>query len=106
MPLEFEEENLSTNPRFTSRSILGSPTTPKMIQILLKTGVVKNEIQAGYVLLIIALISFSLAIYISYSFVFNRNALRKLSPEQQAQREEFMERIRQGQPPLPPTQPL
>jgi hypothetical protein len=95
--IQFEEET------FKSRTILGEPSSPKMVKTLLKMGIVKNEQQAGHLLLAIAAFFFLLAIYISYSFLFASNT-PKLTPEQERQGQEFMERVRKGQSPVPVTQ--
>ncbi len=92
--IQFEEET------FKSRTILGEPSSPKMVKSLLKMGIVKSEQQAGYLLVGIAIFFFLIAIYISYTFLF-ASKTPKLTPEQELQRQEFMERIRQGQPPVP-----
>lgn len=93
--IQFNEEN-NLDSSFTSRTILGAPASPKMVKALLKTGIVKNEKHAGYLLLGIAVVCFILAIYISYTFLFAKNAPKKLTPEQEQQRKEFMDRINQN----------
>lgn len=75
-----------------------------MIKFLLRKKWVKNVRQANFFLLTISLICFSLSIYISNTFILNRNIAMKLTPAQELQRQEFVERTRQGQPPLSPTQ--
>jgi hypothetical protein len=91
-----EESNLDS--QFTSRTILGAPTSPKMVKALLKTGIVKNEKSAGYLLLGFAVVCLILAFYISYTFLYTKNAPKKLTPEQEKQRQDFMDRVNQNRP--------
>jgi hypothetical protein len=95
--IQFNEEN-NLDSSFTSRTILGAPTSPKMVKALLKTGIVKNEKHAGYLLLGIAIVCFILAIYISYAFLFVNKAPKKLTPEQEQQRQDFLNRVNQNRP--------
>ncbi len=94
------EENSS----FKSPSIIGEPTSPKMVKALLKTGIIKNEKHAGFVLIGFTILCFALALYISYAFIFAGNTTRKLTPEQEKQKQEFQERIRQGRSSVPAVQ--
>jgi hypothetical protein len=95
--IQFNEEN-NLDSSFTSRTILGAPTSPKMVKALLKTGIVKNEKTAGYLLLGFAIVCLILALYISYAFLYAKNAPKKLTPEQEQQRQDFLDRTNQGVP--------
>ena len=77
-----------------------------MIKFLLRKKLVKNVTQANFLLLAISFFCFSLSIYISNTFILNRNIAKKLTPEQEVQRQEFLNRSKASLPPLSPKQPL
>ena len=60
MSINFEENN-----SFKSRTILGQQQRPKMLDLILKTGIVKSEKKAGQLLMAIAITIFIVSIYIS-----------------------------------------
>ena len=96
--IQFDEGgvNNSSNNSYKSRVVLGSSATPKMVQMILKTGIVKTEKQGGNMLLGIAILCLALAIWISYSFVFGgRIGPVKLTPEQKQRQEQIQQRIQQ-----------
>lgn len=70
--IQFEEDN-GLRSSFKSRTILGAPSTPRMVQALLKTGVVKNEKTAGYVLICLSFLCFSIAFIIFYILIYSNN---------------------------------
>lgn len=55
---------------FKSRAIFGELRTPRMVTWLVKKGIVKSEMMAGKILLILTTLCFVLAILISSSFFF------------------------------------
>lgn len=57
--VQFEDQGQE----FTSRKIFGESVKPKMVARLMKMGIVKNDKQAGYALLTIAIIAFSLSLF-------------------------------------------
>jgi len=65
--VQFEDENNQAH--YTSRSVLGAPVQPKMVSSLLKMGVIKDEKQAGFVLIGIAVAALALSAYLIFSFV-------------------------------------
>lgn len=72
--VQFEEnEQFSPGGSFQSRQISGMPTTPGMIRLLGKFGI-RNEKIAGYILIIIAVVAFTVSIFI-FANVFNRGAV-------------------------------
>lgn len=87
--VQFDTDNNQQS--FRSRVILGNPTTPKMINLILKTGIVKTERQAGITLLFIAICSLLASLVIFYFAFFP--STKKLTPEQEQQRQEFLERM-------------
>ena len=95
--LQFEQET------FKSRTILGEPASPKMVKALLRVGIVKNEQQAVYILLGVAVFCFILAVYISYVSFFDSSD-SKLTPQQEKQNQEFLDKIQQRRPPAIKTQ--
>ena len=83
--VQFEEEN-----SFRSRTILGQPATPKMVDFLIRNGFVNNYRAAKNLLIISTLVLFALSIFIYVYFVGRqpehvRDPLYKLTPEQKAQ---------------------
>ena len=68
--IQFDEDN-DLRSSFKSRTILGAPSTPRMVQVLLKTGLVKDEKKAGNLLLGIAVLCFILSALIAYLYIFN-----------------------------------
>lgn len=73
--VQFDEEQ-----EFTSRKIFGEPVRPKMVSILLKTGALKNEKQAGYILLIFAIIAFLTSLYLLNISFFQTSVPRTQPP--------------------------
>lgn len=73
MVLEFEE-----NRTFTSREILSQEVRPKMLDLVLKTRIVKDEKTAGYILMFAAIGIFLISIYIFMS----QNKAPELTPAQ------------------------
>jgi hypothetical protein len=70
--IQFDEDN-KLRPSFKSRTILGAPSTPRMVQALLKTGIVKNEKTAGYVLISLSFLCFAIAFIIFYILIYSNN---------------------------------
>ena len=60
-PVQFEEDST-----FKSRSILGEPVRPKMIDFLVKSGLVNDYKKAGNVLLFITLLFFIASFLVLY----------------------------------------
>jgi hypothetical protein len=86
-----------------SRKLFGDPTTPTMITILLKTGVVKNEKQALAILLGIIAITLTLASILLYSRI--TPSTHTLITDQQGNVytfEQYIELVRNGKDPLLP----
>ena len=96
--VQFEDEsNLRSS--FKSRAIWGTPTTPKMVRALLRAGIVKNEKQAGKLLLLISICCFLLSILI-FLYIANDGFKKtiKLTPTDilkiQAKRERQLQQIK------------
>ena len=69
MSVVFEEEKNNgesglPSGHFTSRKIFGEPAAPRMAQFLRTTGVVKTERQAGYILMLICVVSIALSLWL------------------------------------------
>ena len=62
MALEFD--NQTNMQQFRSRVILGQAERPKILDIVLKTGIVKTETAAANVLIALTVIVFGLSIFI------------------------------------------
>ncbi len=60
--VKFDEED--SGPHYTSRRILGEGVKPSMIGFLIKLGIVKNEQQAGYLLMGIIVVCFAITFYL------------------------------------------
>ena len=86
-----------------SRRLLGEPTTPTMILILIKTGLAKNEKQALTILLLIVTITLSLTGWLMYSRINPPSS--NLVIDQQGNSytfEQYIDLVRQGKDPLLP----
>lgn len=85
MSVEFEENNDLSH--FRSRSILGTPETPKMVNLLMKYGIA-DEQKAGYTLLGIIGLLLILSAIVIYTFVLPEKPkvifYEELSPEVKA----------------------
>lgn len=86
-----------------SRKLFGEPTTPTMIRILLRTGIVKNEKQALIVLIGIVILLFTL----TFTLINNRfnSSLNNIVIDAQGNSytfEHYIELVRQGKDPLLP----
>jgi hypothetical protein len=83
-----------------SRRLLGEPTTPTMISILLKTGIAKNEKQALIILLavILSTLGLTLAIILGRTAPVSNVVVDKNGNTYQF--EEYIELVRQGKDPL------
>jgi hypothetical protein len=93
--VQFTDENTLSN-SFRSRTVFGDPTSPKMITLVLKTGIVKTDKQAANVLFLITGICFLLSIFIFYAYVFGGLHLKnKMSPEEERSRQEFFKTFEQ-----------
>ena len=66
---QIEEDKTGMDNRFQSRTILGQPTTPNMVKVIMKAGFVKNEKAAGKALVILSAAFFLSAILIFVYFV-------------------------------------
>lgn len=64
MPVEFNDEYNLNKTSYTQQTI-GSQT-PKLVGILLKTGIVKNENQANYILMLIVIIALSTSFFLFF----------------------------------------
>ena len=100
--LNFIEENEF---HIKSRRLLGEPTTPSMVRFLLRTGIVKNEKQALFVLMGMITVILILTFVIAKIFLIGPKAPNyiedkfgnKYTPEQ------YIELLKQGKDPLSPT---
>ena len=61
--VQFEDQGQE----FTSRKIFGESVKPKMVASIMKMGVVKDEKQAGQVLLAIMFLSILATLYVLYA---------------------------------------
>ncbi|MEI6490187.1 MAG: hypothetical protein WCO16_00285 [bacterium] len=77
-PVQFTEEDV-----YKSRSILGQPRTPKIVDFLVKKGFVKDESTAGKLLFLLSIVFllFALGISIFYVSGFNRPDYVKISKD-------------------------
>ncbi len=67
--VQFEEET-----QYTSRKILGEKTRPKLVEVLIRSGLAKNSTQAGHFLLILVFVFLIFTLYIlAQSSVFPRS---------------------------------
>lgn len=64
MTFDIEGQHDKAQQQFRSRVILGAPERPKMLDLILKTGIVKNEKTAANVLLFAAGFIFLLSLYL------------------------------------------
>jgi hypothetical protein len=78
MSIEFDEDNMK---HFQSRKIFGEMATPKIIKILLKTGIVKNEKTAGVLLLIFSILALISSFLIAVALLKQPEVRYELSPE-------------------------
>jgi len=63
--LEFDgEENKQS---FESRMILGAPDNPKMVKLLMRTGIFKDERKAGNFLILLSIVFFVIGGILFYS---------------------------------------
>ena len=62
MGVEFSDETELN--QFRSRKVFGDAVQPQMVSFLMKKGIVKDSNQAGYALLGIAVVIFSISIYL------------------------------------------
>ena len=95
-PIQKERERKGKD---NSGILFGEPETPSMIRLLLKTGVVKTELQAVVVLLVIVVLFLGIAIWL----IAGRNAGNDvvITPDGTVYTaEEYFELVRQGKDPL------
>lgn len=64
--LDFTTDTTNTPYHFTSREILGAQKSPAMIVFLVDKGIVKNEKQAGIVVLMSIIVIIAFAAYIAF----------------------------------------
>ncbi len=69
--IEFEEDNVEGNSIFQSREILGQPRTPKLVSWFTKKGIIKNEKQAGYLLVTFCIVCVLITGYVLAHYVFD-----------------------------------
>ena len=62
--VQFDEDQGLAGGSFRSRQILGQPVTPAMVRLLVRTGVVKNEQTASYVLVALFICAFVASIIV------------------------------------------
>ena len=71
--VQFEENGqFGSGGGFQSRRILGLPATPGMVRLLGKFGI-RDEKIAGYILITVAIVAFTVSIFI-FMNVFNRGS--------------------------------
>ena len=71
--VQFEENGqFGSGGSFQSRRILGVPATPGMVRLLGKFGI-RDEKVAGYILITVAIVAFTVSIFI-FMNVFNRGS--------------------------------
>ena len=68
MSVEFEDQTQDTS-SFLSRSIIGTPTRPRMISLVMKTGLVKTDKGGGYFLIGVIFVSIIASFVIFFYFV-------------------------------------
>lgn len=80
--VEFED---SAPIQYTSRTIIGARVKPTMIDVVKKIHLAKTDAQAYYMLLIISVVCFALAVFIFIKFVFppssSKSGKYSISPE-------------------------
>lgn len=80
-------ENISfddNNFKFKSRSIFGSSEIPGMTKFLVGKGLVKNETQAMYFMIILIIIFVCTSMYIVYNSSYKETSLSDFSPTDQS----------------------
>jgi hypothetical protein len=83
-----------------SRRLLGEPTTPTMISLLLKSGIAKNEKQALLMLVAVILATLGLTFGILFARTAPQNNTVVDKDGNVYQFEEYIELVRQGKDPL------
>lgn len=85
-----------------SRRLLGEPTTPTMVSLLLKTGIAKNEKQALLILIATILGTLGLTIFLILSRTAPQSNIVVDSQGNSYTFEEYIDLVRQGKDPLLP----
>lgn len=100
--LNFVEENEF---HIRSRKLLGEPTTPSMVNILLKTGIAKNEKQALVILIGIVALVLIFTFYLANVLLFDSKAPNYIEDKygNRYSTEEYINLLKQGKDPLSPT---
>jgi hypothetical protein len=93
MSIEFEESGSEFH--IKSRKLFGEPETPTMIKLLLKSGWVKNEKQAVYVLLGIIVAASSAAFFVGFGGNGKSNVVT-LPDKTQVSIEQYSEGLQSG----------
>ncbi len=75
--VEFEENNFSVG-----IPLQQATTTPTLVRLILKTGIAKDEKQANFVLIGVAVSAFLLTVYVIYSSFFSRPTPKPLPVQQ------------------------
>lgn len=98
--IQFEEEYGNSEFHIKSRKILGEPTTPTMINFLLEKGIVKNEKQATFLLIVCIVIFLSLSIFIIRNAISNNEELMVINKfGQQIPFDNYIESLNKGDDP-------
>jgi hypothetical protein len=85
-----------------SRKLLGDPTTPTMIRVLLRTGLAKNEKQALIILLSLIGVTLTLTCTLIYSRSIPSNNLVIDKAGNSYTFDQYIELVRAGKDPLLP----
>lgn len=99
--IDFMEENEF---HIRSRRLLGEPTTPSMVQFLLKSGVAKDEKQALLILIATVSIIILLTIYLANILLFDSNSVNYVEDKfgNRYTAQEYLQLIKSGKDPLSP----
>jgi hypothetical protein len=100
--VQFEEDNNEFHIR--SRRLFGEPETPTMVRFLLRTGIVKNEKQALYILVGIVIIALAVTIFLIRGGIGGGSGDDYITgvDGQEYTFEEYIELVNQGNDPLDP----
>jgi hypothetical protein len=95
--VQFHEDN---ELHIKSRRLLGEPETPSMIRFLLRTGVVKNEKEALYILIAVVVVALSSTIFLIRGGIASTGGIIEMPNGDTYTTEEYFELVRQGNSPM------
>lgn len=81
--IQFDEGQ--TQRQFKSLTILGDSQSPKLVRLILKTGIVKDEKKAGNLLIAVTASCFILSAILAYLFIFGGAKQKRIPTPQEVQ---------------------